>query len=328
MRKLLFPLLTILLYTSCQKQISKEKISEDTSTVTLQGKASKIDICHRQGNGSWHTINISVNAMPAHLAHGDIVPDADGDGYTKTNPCDNGNQDDCNDDDASINPGADEICGNNIDENCDGQIINVGCIPSVTICNQVWMLKNLDVDTYRNGDPIPEVQDPVEWTNLTTGAWCYYENNTANGTVYGKLYNWYAVNDPRGLAPTGWHIPSDAEWNTLAKCLDPLADISPDSYFQSSTAGGQMKETGTAHWLDPNTNATNSTGFTALPGGSRWSGGSFGIFGPSGYYGHWWSSSAASPSGAWYRNLNWNNSGIIRGVFSWGFGLSVRCVKY
>ena len=81
------------------------------------------------------------------------------------------------------------------------------------------MLKNLDVSKYRNGDDIPQVTDATTWANLTTGAWCYYENNTANGTVYGKLYNWFAVNDPRGLAPSGWHIPSQAEWVTLQNCL-------------------------------------------------------------------------------------------------------------
>ncbi len=326
MRKLLYTLFTILLYTSCQKQISKEKIQEDISTVTAKGKASKIDVCHRQGNGAWHTININVNALPAHLAHGDIIPDADGDGYTKTNPCGNGTQNDCNDNNAAIYPGATEICGNNIDENCDG-IIYSDCVPSVTICNQVWMIKNLDVDTYRNGDLIPQVQDPTEWLNLTTGAWCYYENNSANGPVYGKLYNWYAVNDPRGLAPAGWHVPSDAEWNTLVKCLDPSADISANSYFQSSIAGGKMKETGTAHWLDPNTNATNSAGFTGLPGGSRWSHGVFNI-GPSGYYGHWWSSSiAAGIQGSWLREMTWQSGGFIRDHFSWRFGLSVRCLR-
>lgn len=304
MKKLFFLLLILVLYTSCQKQISEEKISDHIKNVTEQTKTFKINICHREGNGNWHSINISANALPAHLAHGDIVPDADGDGYNKSNPCCNSTQADCNDENASINPGAAEICGNNIDDNCNGQI-DENCIPSITICNQVWMTKNLDVDKYRNGDPIPEVQDPTEWSNLNTGAWCYYENNTANGIVYGKLYNWYAVNDPRGLAPEGWHVPSDGEWNTLVKCIDPLADISENSTSQSSTAGGKLKESATVHWLAPNTGATNSTGFTALPGGSRWSNGFF-TFGPSGYYGHWWSSSLANYSGAsLYRVMSW-----------------------
>src|SRR5665647_2153473 len=131
-------------------------------------------------------------------------------------------------------------------------------IPSVTICTQVWMLKNLDVSTYRNGDLIPEVTDQTAWATLTTGAWCYNNNDPAVGVIYGKLYNWYAVNDPRGLAPTGWHVPSDAEWTTLSTCLGGDA-----------VAGGAKKETGTTHWTSPNTGATNSSGFTALPGGLR-----------------------------------------------------------
>jgi len=96
----------------------------------------------------------------------------------------------------------------------------LNCVEApVTIGTQTWTKCNLDVTTYRNGDPIPEVTDPAAWAALTTGAWCHYANNTANGTIYGKLYNWYAVNDPRGLAPIGQHIPTDAEWITLTDFL-------------------------------------------------------------------------------------------------------------
>jgi uncharacterized protein (TIGR02145 family) len=136
-----------------------------------------------------------------------------------------------------------------------------GSIPTgstVTICNQVWMTKNLDVSTYRNGDAIPQVTDPTQWYNLTTGAWCYYNNDAANGPIYGKLYNWYAVNDVRGLAPTGYHVPSDTEWTTLENCLGG-----------DSVAGGKMKEAGLMHWISPNMGATNISGFTGLPGGYR-----------------------------------------------------------
>ena len=239
MRKLLLPLLTILLFTSCQKQIAKEQISPEKITGdAVQGKSAMIDVCHKNGNGSWNTINISANALPAHLAHGDIVPDADKDGFTKENLCGIGNQDDCNDDDEAINPGATEICENNIDDNCNGQI-DENCIPTIQICNQIWMQKNLAVDHYRNGDPIPQVTDPTEWASLTTGAWCYYNNDPANGSIYGKLYNWFAVNDPRGLAPTGWHIPTDdrdiptsSEWQLLSDCLGG-----------NEIAGGKMKST-------------------------------------------------------------------------------------
>ena len=104
----------------------------------------------------------------------------------------------------------------------------------VTIGTQTWTSKNLDVSTYRNGEVIPEVQDSAAWANLTTGAWCYYENNPLNGTTYGKLYNWYAVNDPRGLAPKGYHIPTDEEWSILT---DYLGGQSVANLKMKSTSG-------------------------------------------------------------------------------------------
>lgn len=128
---------------------------------------------------------------------------------------------------------------------------------TVTIGTQEWTGRNLDITTYRNGDVIPQVQDPTQWANLTTGAWCYYNNDSViNGPIYGKLYNWYAVNDPRGLAPVGYHVPSNAELTTLKSYLDP-------------NAGGDMKEASTTYWLNPNNGANNSTGFTALGAGYR-----------------------------------------------------------
>ena len=184
----------------------------------------------------------------------------------------------------------------------------------ITIGNQNWAPKNLDVVTYRNGDPIPEVQAASTWSNLTTGAWCYYENNTANGTTYGKLYNWYAVNDPRGLAPNGYHIPTDAEWTTLTSYLGG-----------TGTAGGKMKEAGTSHWLSPNTGATNSSGFTGLPGGYRYD--LTGAFYDIGAYSDWWSSSADGTSNAWYRALGYNNANLYRHSWNKQGALSVRCLK-
>lgn len=123
--KKLFTLLSILLLTACQKKITNEvekNAAEELNSSTAEGGNNKIDVCHQKGNGSYYTINISVFALPAHLAHGDIVPDADGDGYTKANPCSNGSQNDCNDLDVAINPGATEICEDGIDNNCNGQI--------------------------------------------------------------------------------------------------------------------------------------------------------------------------------------------------------------
>ena len=134
---------------------------------------------------------------------------------------------------------------------------------TVVIGAQTWTTENLQVEHYRNGDAIPQVTDQATWDALTTGAWCYYDNLTANGVVYGKLYNWYAVNDPRGLAPEGFRIPSSDEFNTLRTYLGG-----------ESVAGGKMKSTGNALvgdglWRSPNTGATNESGFTALPAGRR-----------------------------------------------------------
>jgi uncharacterized protein (TIGR02145 family) len=129
----------------------------------------------------------------------------------------------------------------------------------VTICDQTWMLKNLDVTTYRNGDTIPQATTPTQWVAynaLGQGCWAYPNYNSINGNTYGKLYNWHAVNDPRGLAPIGYHVPTYAEFQTLITCLGG-----------SSVAGGELKQTGLTTWQTPNTGATNSSGFTALGAG-------------------------------------------------------------
>ena len=198
-------------------------------------------------------------------------------------------------------------------------------IPQVTICNQVWATKNLDVTTYSDGTVIPQVTDPTAWTNLTTGAWCYYNNDAANNATYGKLYNWYAavgIYDAaslanatlrKKLAPTGWHVPTDAEWTTLTTCLGG-----------ESVAGGKMKETGTAHWLSPNTDATNSSGFKGLPGGFRYFNGTLEYIGLNG---SWWSSSEYITTLAWGRYLGFSTSSASKGNFNKYFGFSVRCLR-
>ena len=182
----------------------------------------------------------------------------------------------------------------------------------VTIGSQVWTSKNLDVTTYRNGDPIPQVTNPSEWAGLTTGAWCYFNNDPANGAIYGKLYNWYAVNDSRGLAPAGWHIPTDAEWTTLGASLGG-----------DNVAGGKMKMTGTSYWSSPNTGATNSSGFSGLPGG--YGGESFGSFGN---YGSFWTATESGVSTAWTRDLGYNYDYLYRfSLHNKRAGFSVRCIK-
>lgn len=182
----------------------------------------------------------------------------------------------------------------------------------VRIGNQVWMTKNLNLSRYRNGDPIPQVQDPNQWAALTTGAWCYYENNTANGPVYGKLYNWFAVNDPRGLAPIGFHVPSFTEWVAI---IDFLGG--------GTVAGGKMKATGTPLWLGSNIGANNSSGFTGLASGSR---DPDGQFGGSFMKGNWWSSSEAE-GGAWCFYLDYLSSGATGTYYFETVGCSVRCLR-
>ena len=186
-------------------------------------------------------------------------------------------------------------------------------LPTIQIGTQIWMSKNLGVAFYRNGDPIPQVTDATAWAGLTTGAWCYYNNDPTQGTTYGKLYNWYAVNDPRGLAPQGWHIPSDAEWTTLETTLEGDA-----------VAGGKMKEAGTPHWTSPNTGGTDNSGFTGLPGGYRFINGSFDFIGN---YGFWWSSTENGIAGAWYRYLSDIYGVARRNYYNKEFGFSVRCVR-
>ena len=179
----------------------------------------------------------------------------------------------------------------------------------IKIGTQTWTTKNLDVTKYRNGDAIPQVQDKNAWAKLKTGAWCYYENNTANGTTYGKLYNWFAVNDTRGLAPKGYHIPTDAEWTILT---DNLGD----------EAGTKMKST--SGW-DNNGNGTNTSGFAGLPGGFRLNDEDFGYIGANGV---WWSSSEKNPDNAWYRDLGYSDGNVGRDYLTnKQNGYSVRCLR-
>ena len=186
--------------------------------------------------------------------------------------------------------------------------------PFVKICDQIWMSNNLDVSKYRNGDVIPQVTDPAVWASLTIGAWCWYNNDSATyAAIYGKLYNSYAVNDSRGLAPLGWHIPSFTEWRTLEPCLGGV-----------SIAGGKMKESGTAHWSIPNTNATNSSGFKALPGGFRSPNGQFNVLGFNGYY---WSSTNFLSNLVWFRYFSYNDEIYNESYDYMSYGLSVRCLK-
>lgn len=180
---------------------------------------------------------------------------------------------------------------------------------TVKIGNQTWFSENLNVSKYRNGDVIPEVTDPIQWGKLTTGAWCYYNNDSNNGLIYGKLYNWYAVKDSRGLAPKGYHISTDEEWTTLTN-------------FLGASAGGKMKNT--TGWNGINIGATNNSGFSGLPGGFCINDEEFFFKETNGY---WWSSTAIDSETAWNRSLGINSSSVCRSYDNKKYGFSVRCVK-
>ena len=178
-------------------------------------------------------------------------------------------------------------------------------------CAIGWTKTNYTGTTFRNGDIIPQVTDQTAWANLTTPAWCYYDNNSANDSIYGKLYNWYAVNDPRGFAPDGYRVPTDADWDVLVNCLGG-----------ESVAGGKMKST--SLWNAPNTGATNESLFNGFPNGVRFNSGFFGFIGD---YGEWWSSTESSTSNAFLRSLGTGSSAIERINFNKNYGLSVRLIK-
>jgi uncharacterized protein (TIGR02145 family) len=194
----------------------------------------------------------------------------------------------------------------------------------VQIGDQVWMAENLAY--------LPSVVSPGTGSNTTSYYYVYgYDGAsvsaakaTANYTTYGVLYNWTAAMDGeassttnpsgiQGVCPTGWHLPSDAEWTELTDYLGGTSD-----------AGGKLKETGTTHWSSPNTGATNETGFTALPGGFR---NYYGSFFSIGNLGYWWSATEDDPDGAWYRGMNYGNSSVNRDVSTKELGFSVRCLR-
>ncbi len=188
---------------------------------------------------------------------------------------------------------------------------------TVYIGTQQWMAENLKVSKYSDGTTIPNITDNTQWQNNTTGAWSYYNNDATNNAKYGKLYNWYAVstttNGNKNVCPLGWHLPTDAEWTVLTDYLGG-----------TNVAGGKMKEVGTVSWNSSNTDATNTSLFTGLPGGFRNYYGSYGFIGLSG---NWWSSTGNNTYSAWLRNLHTYNEDASRGYDSKSYGFSVRCLR-
>lgn len=209
---------------------------------------------------------------------------------------------------------------------------------SVINGSQEWMSENLSTAIYQDGTPIPQVTDPNEWEALTIGAWCWYNNDSATyAATFGRLYNWYAVAgiydaaseaNPalrKKLAPTGWHVPSDAEWSTMIIFLDPAVD----EWVNDNIAGGKMKTIGTIQdgaglWNEPNEMASNVSGFSGVPGGYRNDNGDYNNVGSNGF---WWSSSEFISSVAWSRVLSYYDGVAFRNGYNEHFGCSVRCLR-
>jgi uncharacterized protein (TIGR02145 family) len=213
--------------------------------------------------------------------------------------------------------GPEPTCGTVTD--IDGNVYQ-----TVTIGTQVWMAENLKVTHYRNGEEIPNVTDGGIWQGLTTGAYCEYNNDVANVATYGRLYNWFAVNDGRNIAPAGWHVPSDAEWKQLEMYLGMSQAEADQNGWRGTDEGGKLKESGTTHWCSPNTGATNSSGFTALPAGYRFHDGTYNNIGVAIIF---WTSSELGGDYEWTRILYCDYSEVYRDGGLKESGFSVRCVK-
>lgn len=184
---------------------------------------------------------------------------------------------------------------------------------TVRISGKYWMAENLKVTHFRDNSEIPNLIDNVQWQHANYGAWCHYDNSDSLGAVYGHLYNWYAVDDSRGLCPDGWHVPDTSEWN--------------DMYLQfgnAAEAGGHLRHAGTKYWEAPNEGATNSSGLTLLPASLRYPNGDyFGLH----RFAHIWSSTSSTGSSALSYFLYNGNTQIYPLAYENEYGFSVRCIK-
>ena len=222
--------------------------------------------------------------------------------------------------------------GSNLPTDGDGNIYN-----TVVIGTQVWLTENLKTTKYIDGTSIPNITDSTAWSDLTTGAYCNYDNNTGNSDTYGRLYNWYAIdnntaskmasNGGRKICPTGWHMPTDAEWTTLTDYLTNNGfgyEASGDDIAKSMAATSGWTAYGTLGTVGNDQASNNSSGFSALPSGYRKSTGLFVYVGLSDY---WWNSSEVSTSHAYSRTMRYNNISVSSGNYLKQDGFSVRCVK-
>jgi uncharacterized protein (TIGR02145 family) len=189
---------------------------------------------------------------------------------------------------------------------------------TVIIGTQQWMAENLKVSKYSDGTNIPNVISYTEWQQLSEPAWAYYNNDIANNAKYGKLYNWYVVskttNGNKNVCPTGWHVPTDSEWTVLTVYLGGVDD---------NKVGGKMKEVGTSSWREPNSYATNTSLFSALPGGQRINGNDTGL----GAIGNWWSSTEYNTNNSWLRILDYDYGHVNSRLYPKRIGYSIRCLR-
>lgn len=268
--------------------ITGYSVTSNPGGFTVTGSASPIIITNLTNGTAYTFIVVAINA------NGNSIPSAPSNSVTPSAP-------------TSVT-------------DRDGNIYN-----TVSIGTQVWLKANLKTTKLNDGTLISNVTDAVAWGALVSPAYCWYNNDINNKNIYGGLYNWYAVNTGK-LCPTGWHVASSAEWNTMVLAIDPGAQV--NMIEQSTIAGGKLKETGTSHWLDPNP-ATNETGFTALPGGMRASVGSDVGFLWINSWGEWYTSTVYSNGTVGERNIRYINSSIYKdneNISNKWIGLSVRCV--
>lgn len=198
---------------------------------------------------------------------------------------------------------------------------------TIKIGSQIWMCENLRVTRYRNGDNIPIINDGDVWSRLEHGALTIINNDTSLITTYGYLYNWFVIEDERQIAPKGWHVATDVDWNQLCKYLDPEVDTTKMGY-SGINIGGLLKENTLKYWYQPNIGATNGSGFCALPGSVR--AGLSGNFGSVGKFAHFWTSTKVKEEGllgAYVRSLYFSSSEISKGNGLKQLGASIRCVK-
>jgi len=191
----------------------------------------------------------------------------------------------------------------------DGNVYN-----TVSIGNQVWLGENLKVTKYNNQDPISLVLDDTQWSTETQAAYCYYQGDISNTNNYGNLYNWYVVNNSKNVCPTGYHVPSITEWEELITFLGGNA-----------VAGGKLKEIGFAHWLDPNTGADNSSGFTLLPSG--WRAHNNGFYESLSYMAYVWSSTSVDASSSSIILAGYDSPACYTSDSHIRTGLPIRCLK-